>query len=255
MKITVSSFCEKGKVRSRNQDAIYYCFTDQWGIFALADGMGGHSEGERASRELVEGVRSFAASMPVLEFMQIPDILRMLKKILSGCNEKIRSKTEEGKLCGCTAIVMVLVPKACILVSIGDSRCYELKEDNGRILLGQMTVDDVVGGTGPQRNRLTNALGIKATLECRSKVIPLDSRNRFMICSDGVYKYCKGGEIEEALSVVQTGNLDLAAFRLKEAIARSGEKDNYSAILIQSDDMDTFPVEEDDTVFTGEGKN
>ena len=243
MEIMVSSMCEKGKIRKINQDAIYYNYSKDWGLFVLCDGMGGHSEGERASKEVIEAMRHFALQMPVLCYLDTADILRSLKNTLSSCNDRINQETPEGMLCGCTVIVMLLLHDICLLLSMGDSRCYEIKKDGSQPELIQLTIDDIVGGEGENKNRLTNALGVSQPFYCRCKAVPLSGIRRYMICSDGVYKFSTPGQLKKALDPFEKDGLEACIRRIRENIETNGSKDNYSAILIW---VDAFGSETDE---------
>lgn len=234
MRIVSSSLCEVGKVRKINQDAIFSHCTDRWGIFAVADGMGGYEEGERASREAVNAVRVWTDQVEDPEQLETQDIVRLLKQVLSDCNDKIKRETPEGMRCGCTVVIMVLVRKECILLTLGDSRCYELQGGLFGRKLVQLTVDDVVGGSGPQRNRLTNALGVRTPMSCMSRVLPFTGRHTYLICSDGIYKYCDAEQITMALKKARRNDPAEVLSELKEQVEAGGAGDNYSAFLIRA---------------------
>lgn len=234
MKIVSSSLCEVGKVRKVNQDAIFSQCTDSWGIFVVADGMGGYEEGERASTEAVNAVRLWVEQMQNLDELETQDIVGQLKCVLSKCNDKIKTETPEGMRCGCTVVVMVLVREECILLTLGDSRCYELQGKLFSRQLVQLTVDDVVGGNGPQRNRLTNALGVRMPMTCMSRVLPFRGRHTYLICSDGIYKYCETEHIAAALKKARWHDTDETLAELQKQVEAGGAGDNYSVFLIRA---------------------
>lgn len=236
MKIVSSSICEVGRVRMINQDAVYSFCTDAWAVFAVADGMGGHKDGERASQEVVNTLSFWMKQKPQLEQMETKEIIRIMKGLLSESNNRIRSETKTGELCGCTVVLMVLVRQECILVTAGDSRCYELRNDLFHKTLIQLSEDDVIGGKGKQRERLTNALGIRDTMAFRSKVIPFKGKHTYLLCSDGVYKYCDEEKISSVLKKVHWQNTEECLRELQDYVEAGGARDNYSAIIIRGRD-------------------
>lgn len=233
MRIVSSSLCEKGKARSVNQDAIFSSCTDKWGVFMVADGMGGYENGERASSEAVEAVRIWTEKVQELEQLETPELIRQLKEVLSASNDKIKNETPAGMKCGCTVVLMVLIRRECILLTLGDSRCYRLQRSRFHKELAQLTSDDVVGGNGPQKNRLTNALGVRIPMACRVQIIPSVGKHTYFICTDGVYKYCEEEELLSALKNTRWGNVSAVLQTLQGKIEERGSGDNYSAFLIR----------------------
>ena len=232
MRIVSSALCETGKKRKINQDAIYSVYSDRWGFFAVADGMGGHERGEYASGQVIQALRRWMEQFPRLEEIDTPEIVRRLKGVLAEANDRIKAETSAGMLCGCTVVVLVLVRKECILITAGDSRCYELRGEVPGETPSQLTVDDVVGGDGPHRNRLTNAVGIKSPLICRRRVLPFEGVHRFLICTDGVYKYCTAPQLASVLKKTGENTVDDSLLELQSCVEANGAGDNYSAFLI-----------------------
>lgn len=233
MRIACSSICEVGRVRRINQDSIYSFCTDAWAVFAVADGMGGHKDGEIASRDVVNTLGRWVDQEPHLEQIDTKEIIQIMKNLLSESNSRIRGKTKDGELCGCTVVLMVLVRQECILITAGDSRCYELRKGFFQKTLVQLSEDDVIGGMGAQRERLTNALGIRDTMAFRSKVIPFTGRHTYLLCSDGIYKYCSEENLCAVLKMVHWQNTEACIMKLKDYVEAGGARDNYSAIIIR----------------------
>lgn len=234
MKITGSSLCEKGKVREINQDAVFSFCTDQWGIFAVADGMGGYEEGERASREVVKALQKWTEQAHQVNQLKAQMIILQLKQALDVANEKIMSETPEGMKCGCTVVVMMLIRHECILITLGDSRCYELKGSFFNKQLVQLTVDEIVGGSGPQRNRLTNALGVWKPMACRVQIMPFHGICTYLMCTDGIYKYCNDSMILSIIKKTNWNNTCEILQELQQHVEKNGAGDNYSALLIRA---------------------
>ena len=232
MKIVSSAVCETGQKRNINQDSIYSYHSENWGMFAVADGMGGHEKGEYASNEVTHALQMWVQEHPHLEEVDTPDIVRMLKQILDEVNNKIREVTSVGKICGCTIVRMVLVRRECILITAGDSRCYEIQQENRCVQLVQLSVDDVVGGEGSQKNHLTNALGVKIPFTCRRRVLPFKGIHLFLICSDGIYKYCRKEQINRIVGNMTEITVDKTLAELQKCVEANGAGDNYSAILV-----------------------
>lgn len=232
MKISSSFICETGKVRTINQDAVYSCITDHWGIFIVADGMGGHEEGERASGEVINALRVWVEQLSEVEHIATPELVRQLKKVLADCNDKIKRETAEGMLCGCTLVVMILIRHECIFLTAGDSRCYEIQGEPPSEILVQLTEDDTVGGNGPRKDHLTNAIGVKSPMICRSRILPFYGMHRYLICTDGVYKYCDGIKLLSIMKEITEDDTERLIYELQRYVEQNGARDNFSAFLI-----------------------
>ncbi len=233
MKIKHVSVCDIGKCRNENQDSIYVEAGEDWGIFIVADGMGGHSEGSRASKEITSAFRSWTGTVQKhISDYEIPDLFSELRKVLSEANDKIIRDTEKGKICGSTAIILLIIRDVYILLSVGDSRCYDIKRHFFRDSLRQLSFDEVCEVPGRNFGKLTNAVGVKMPLKCRLISGTINKKHTFFICSDGVYKFCTEKELLAVIKRKKDGRLETAGEEIKELIYKKGAKDNLSAVLI-----------------------
>ncbi len=235
MKIVYSSICETGKVRKVNQDSVYAFKNEDWGVFVVADGMGGHQHGEIASNEVTDAIRFWVETGEDKSRLDMPELARQIKRILMECNESIIRKTAKGEICGCTVVVLILIRKECMLITLGDSRCYEAKRENGVTSLVQLTYDDVVGGNGPDRGKLTNALGVRMPMNCRVRVLPIDGLHTYLVCSDGIYKFCEEKQMLSIMTESNWRNTEEKIMKLGDLVEENGAKDNFSAHLIKVD--------------------
>ena len=233
MKIEYVSVCDIGKCRSENQDSLYTETGTDWGIFVVADGMGGYSDGDRASQEITTAFKSWIKDVQknISEY-EIPDLFSELRRILSSTNDKIIRDTKKGKICGSTAIVLLIIRDIYILLSVGDSRCYDIKKHFLKDSLRQLSLDEVCEIPGENYGKLTNAVGVKSPLKCRLVSGMLNKRHTFFICSDGVYKFCSEEEILNIIKRSKNRTLEIIGNDIKELIYERGAKDNLSAVLI-----------------------
>ena len=133
-------FSEKG-IRDINQDAVFAASDGDQGVFVLADGMGGHSEGEYASAEIIAAIREwwemsrkyrddFSAEEA---FLQCVDAIERVNNELYSF---FKSKNEIG---GSTVVLLLLWGEKINALSVGDSRIYIYRNDE----IEQLTEDDV----------------------------------------------------------------------------------------------------------------
>ncbi len=240
----VAFFSERGP-RDINQDAIYASAQKSRGIFVVADGMGGHSDGEVASSALVNGIRRWWDSNNgfIGAEADIDSVARQCNSLLLNMNAEVFSYySARGQMGGSTAAVLIIWDDRYRILSAGDSRIYRARKK----ALEQLTADDVWENlpevkyevsnervvSDSRFGKLTEALGSGERLNISSFDGMLVGRELFLVCSDGVYKYCSHRELEEILC---GGTAFRSADRMKDMIRKCARKggvnDNYSAII------------------------
>lgn len=239
----VAFFSERGP-REVNQDAIYASARESRGIFVVADGMGGHADGELASGAIVNGIRNWWDSNDFAKGdAGIEAVAGQCGSLLNNINQEVFTCfSEKGLMGGATVVVLIIWDDKYVILSAGDSRIYRVREKN----LEQLTTDDVWENLpevkyemGNERvvadarfGKLTEALGSEEQLKISRCGGMLAKRETFLLCSDGVYKYCSQESLEE---IICRGRLLRSADRMKEMIRKCAEKsgvdDNYSAIV------------------------
>lgn len=246
IRVLAAARTDVGRVRQNNEDS-YLCEPDL-GIFAVADGMGGHAGGEVASAMAIDALRAAVHKMPDQTFMADPSLenrrrmLQFLAKLVSEVNSAIYSRgMADPKLrgMGCTLDVAVVRNRGLFLAHVGDSRVYgllggtlyQLTEDHtfGQTLLsgGAMTVEEVK--THPQRNLLMRALGVYPKVEVDTAYLDIAPGDVFMLCSDGVHGSIDSTAIENALARPS----EIAARRLVEESLDAGGRDNATAVVVR----------------------
>lgn len=239
----VAFFSECG-TRDVNQDAIYASARKGRGIFVVADGMGGHSGGEIASSAIVNGIKNWWDSNDFGDAeTEIDAVAEQCSMLLTNINVEVFSHfRERGQLGGSTVAVLIIWDDRYVILSAGDSRIYRVR---GKAL-EQLTTDDVWENLPEVKyemanervvsdfrfGKLTQALGSEERLKINRYGGMLSEREVFLLCSDGVYKYCPQEELERILC---RSSVFRSADRMKEMIrkcaVKSGVDDNYSAIV------------------------
>ena len=183
-----------GRVRRVNEDS-YLAVPP---IYAVADGMGGHGSGDVASRLAVEALARCVELRPLFT--------EAVLHALEEANQVIVSRAEPPSRMGTTVTGLAGLETAggdhLMVFNVGDSRVYRLAAD--RIV--QLTVDHsevqelVLAGvltreqarTHPRRNVVTRALGAAPTVHSDHWLLPAVGGDRFLICSDGLYRGTAG---------------------------------------------------------------
>lgn len=236
---------EVGRVRALNQDA--FAVIDGAGIWAVADGMGGHVGGEVAAQTAIATIQAEAAasSHQLGHGQQSPtDVLTdLINRAHDAILNRARSKSKlkgMGTTIVLLAIVSGPVPVA-YLAHLGDSRAYRfrlgtltpLTKDHTLIEKylerGILTAESAK--THPERHVLTRALGVGATVKPTITAAPLLSEDLVLLCSDGLTKML---EDEEIRTVFAAGELDPTQVcnRLVTAALDRGGEDNVTVVVV-----------------------
>ena len=232
-----------GFVRAVNEDSIRVGQL----MAVVADGMGGHAAGEVASALAVDAVD---------EAFQADPSEAGLISAFSLANERIIDDAlahPERAGMGTTVVAIALVPSsdglAPVIVNVGDSRAYQLRDG----ALNQVTDDHSVAeewvrqgrltseeaAVHPRRHQLTRTLGLDAAVEPDVFYLrDVQIGDRVLLCSDGLSNELSDSEIADLASAPIT--LSDAVARLVEAANARGGRDNISVILLEFDDV-TMP--------------
>ena len=253
MRFNVYLVSRKGG-RAKNEDRMGYCYTRSSGLFALADGMGGHPEGEVASQLALQTLSALFQrdAKPTLK-----DPLRFLQEaVLAGHQQLLRYATDRGLMDTprTTIVACVLQGDAAYWAHCGDSRLYLLRGDtlvartrdhsytelHGALALsGQPVPPD-----NPRFNRnvLFTCLGSpgKPVIDTAGPT-QLQPGDRVMLCSDGLWGSVSDAVITQALAEQPIANAvpELAEQALRNGGARS---DNVTLLAVEWEGPEPVPA-------------
>lgn len=226
--------CERG-TRAINQDRAGAFWNGTSGLFFVADGMGGHYAGEKASGIVAQAAerwwKTYCKALPQ------ESAAGRLQDLLLVCDRDIRNLTPPGEICGTTAVVLLVYRNSYTVLSVGDSRCYWMPKGWNLLSAQQLTIDDVVPEGLPGSGKLSRALGagIYSPMTVCSGII--EGSGLFALCTDGVYKACTPKFLLRWLKYAcRTGKLEQAAVRIEREIRKNGAPDNYSLVLVRIKD-------------------
>lgn len=230
--------------RANNEDAILVEETPQgadlpnggW-ILAVADGMGGHADGELASSLAIETLKETFVGAPQ------PDAALALKQAYRKANEAIFAVgTDPDSRPGTTLVSAIVRGKYVTIANVGDSRAYlmranqltQITQDHS-VVAEQVAAGELPNGderTSPQRNLLTAALGTQEQLERRLPAIyelVLLPEDRLLLCSDGFYDVLKN---EDYLQLMSGEDAQSSAVALTDLATQRKTTDNVSAVIL-----------------------
>lgn len=242
---------DAGLVRASNED----CFlaNEELRLFIVADGMGGHSAGEVASRLAVEAVDGFMRrthgdtefSWPYgidpalsLDGNRLRTAIHLANRRVFRAAESRDDYTGMG-----TTVVGALVSDGrLVIASVGDSRLYllqagafvQLTQDDSwvaTILARDPQVDRAALAHHPMRHVLTSVLGAREEVQVHVSERALADGNLVLLCSDGLYGPVDEDSIRALL--LEGGELPAIARRLVQAALDRGGPDNVTAVLIR----------------------
>lgn len=240
MRFSVYQVSRKGG-REKNEDRMGYCYTRDAGLFALADGMGGHPEGEVASQLALQTIAAMFQrdSKPTLNAP-----LRFLHEaIMSGHHQLLRYATQRGLIDTprTTIVACVLQGKSAYWAHCGDSRLYLVRagkliartRDHSYSELQEAMSQVVSMPDRLNRNVLFTCLGSpgKPVIDTVGPIM-MQSGDRLLLCSDGLWGTLSDEVIVEQLSSrpISDAVPELVELALREAGPKS---DNVSVLAVE----------------------
>ncbi len=224
----------QGNVRSHNEDAVLEL--PAAGLWAVADGMGGHNAGDVASRMIVE------ALCGVTRRERPSELLDDVEDRLMAVNEQLYRASIDGQagMSGSTVAVLLAFGDHCLSVWAGDSRIYRCRagvlecitHDHSEVqaMVDEGILDPAAAGLHSAQNVITRAVGGAEALYLDVELRELKHQDRYLLCSDGLYKELA----EDQLAAHLTANDPEGACRalVKQALAGACS-DNVSAVVVQ----------------------
>ena len=226
-----------GRVREINEDA---CLAQSGcGVWAVADGMGGHSLGEFASRLAVRSL------MDLGEAGSLEQRLAAAQERLQQAHRRLRSEAarRDVPVIGTTIAVLLAAGRRGACLWAGDSRIYlhraarlrQLTRDHSQLEAVRSrplgSADDTLDRPPP--NLITRALGADDRLELDSVEVDLLDGDVFLLCSDGLSNEVSALAIDQALL---PGDCRLACDTLLERALERGARDNVTAVVLRAED-------------------
>lgn len=249
MKLEFAGKSDIGKKRKVNQDAFCLYQSGDAGLFAVADGMGGHANGEEASQRVIAELSNWWKSFsPVLFACDFQRMLSAIEQAVKHANEIIYREWNQDSVCGTTVTALFIYKNMYGVIYAGDSRCY-LNYENGwwiKKRWEQITVDEVWENQSdlsvaerkmenhPNRGKLVNAIGIRPNVQCRIMTGEILPGMTFLLCSDGLYKFCADKIMRNTLKKCRDrAGIEKGIDALISKVYENGAFDNISIIMVR----------------------
>lgn len=241
-----------GKQREHNEDTLFAMQSVMsdgelelpFGIFIVADGMGGHQHGEIASSAAAHTMADHLVREVYLQLISpqkasIDSLHEIMEEGVRKAQQAVLNRAPGG---GTTLTVALILGERITLAHVGDSRAYLIKPEGkmeaitkdhslvGRLMeLGQITEEEAA--IHPQRNVLYRALGQAEPFEPDLDMQTFPEHGYLMLCSDGLWGVISEREISRLVTTAPS--LVEACRRLIAAANDAGGPDNISVILVQ----------------------
>ena len=231
--------CKTGLKRMVNQDRAKLMLSGETGLCFVADGMGGHYAGEKASDAIEDELslwwERFHQDAP---HWPIQELSESFKTVLYQSAAHIREQTPPDQLCGSTIVLLWLSLDHYILLSAGDSRCYRIRPKWFGTEIRQLTQDDVYHAKETSdfhlEGKLTNAIGSETETVFTVQTGTVCKHTTFALCSDGIYRYCRPSKLARNWAeAARTGDIQTALEKIDELVLLNGAPDNYSLVLVR----------------------
>ncbi len=224
-----------GKVRKINEDACIN--SDHVGLWAVADGMGGHSAGDVASHKVVTGLNNVKPASTFRDFVNSVEdqFLKSNAELREYSNHELNNRT-----IGSTVAALLIFQEYCAYMWAGDSRIYRLREGELKQLTRDHSqVEDMVeqgllareeADGHPDSNVITRAIGADDRLYIDMNVDEVKIGDTYLICSDGLSKHVKFDEIAQTLG--QGTAIDICTQLINITLER-GATDNVTVSVVK----------------------
>jgi PPM family protein phosphatase len=254
--VRLGASSHKGMIREVDEDSLLTTelrmvqdsLGRSWGLYIVADGMGGHDAGEVASGLAIRGAAEVVLSAymaPTVESdapyeeARLREIVQ--KAILQANDYVIREAQARSSDMGTTITMALVAGDRAVIGNVGDSRTYiyrdgalrRVSKDHSLVMrlvdIGQITEEDIY--THPQRNAVLRSLGDKPELEVDLFEERLRPGDALLLCSDGQWEMTHDPEMAEI--IVQHDNPQDACDALIAAANKAGGEDNITSVLVR----------------------
>jgi len=244
---TFAAATDVGRVRDQNEDA--WTAVPGAGLYAVADGMGGHAAGEVASRLAVEAVEESLGD-------RAPDTVAGAREVLAAAvraagrriREQARERPERRGMGTTLTAMLLLTDGRGVVAHVGDSRAYRMRGEGlgrltrdhtwvqARVDSGELTEDEA--RRHPASSVLTRALGADGFSEPDLFEIEWRPGDVYLLCSDGLTAAVGEPELEGELgrALREAADLEGAAGELVREANRRGGPDNITVLLVRPEE-------------------
>jgi PPM family protein phosphatase len=250
MKVVSAGLTDVGRKRNHNEDS--FLIDEELHLYVVADGMGGHAGGGRASSLAVETIdRELRTARDAkenpfgvessLQDSPLPEVIR--GAVERACMTIFNTAQEDPRLAGMGTTVISLLVKNdhAFFAHVGDSRAYLIRGDliqqisedhslvNEQIKAGMITPEEAKHSR--YKNIITRSVGFEEEVQVDVMGLVCEASDVFLLCSDGLANMI---EDRELLDIVRRSDFEEIPKKLVELANERGGDDNITVIVVQT---------------------
>jgi protein phosphatase len=229
--------------REVNQDCMAHVINDQYALFVVADGLGGHHEGEKASRFFCEGLLDSAETYGKLIDQNPVDHFSAWVTAAVGGMKRLFAADQSGNEAHTTCAVLYLDGQRVVTAHCGDTRIYRMNSEQivwrtqdhsiPQQLFNAGIISEQEMASHPEQNKLTRTINIMKDLDVDIHLYPaMEIGETFMLCSDGFWGAVKPAELLQLASSA-SGRQELDKLACLAIVRAQGKSDNVTAQWIR----------------------
>ena len=225
-----------GIVRSLNEDYAGYIEDEEFKLYVVADGMGGHNAGEVASEMAVKAVEAYVKENYKEQGSNV------LENAVLFANEKIYNKAivgSEYKGMGTTLVAALVYRNTIIVANVGDSSCFgvidnnitKITKDHSLVqeLIDSGSITEEEGRNHPKKNVITRALGTNNVVKIDIFKVDINTYDKYLLCTDGLSNEVLKEEI--LMEINDINDYNTACDKLVLLAKNRGGRDNITVLL------------------------
>jgi PPM family protein phosphatase len=234
---------DPGKVRGHNEDS--YFINEEMRFFIVADGVGGHQAGEKASEMVVKILPEMIRSLlNENKDYKTEELVSLLSSAITKLNREVNVASNENpsyRGMGATVVSCLVYENHGIFSYMGDSRAYLLRDS----VISRLTQDHSIVGLmmrmgeltqkeadqHPMRHVITRHVGMDGDFGPDTIIVELKPGDKVLLCTDGLSDMVSDEDMSEIISSVK--NIDEACEQLVEAANDAGGRDNITVVIIE----------------------
>lgn len=236
-----STISNIGKVRETNEDSYGNVSIDNYDFFIVADGMGGHSDGELASSLTVESFTNFIKDANIKDYSSVSDLQE--EAIIFANSEVVKVSKEKQEKMGTTVVCLCIdyIENKIHISHIGDSRIYLFRDDNLQQLTKDHSLVNELLNSGvlneeeaenfSNKAAVTRAVGVSLDVRADNKSMDYHKDDLVFLVTDGLTNELSADEIKKIINEYDDV-YDISKYLVEAAICNGG-RDNVTVTTIR----------------------
>lgn len=236
-----STISNIGKVREINEDSYGNVSIDNYDFFIVADGMGGHSDGELASSLTVESFTNFIKNANIKDYSSVSDLQE--EAIIFANSEVVKVSKEKQEKMGTTVVCLCIdyIENKIHISHIGDSRIYLFRDDNLQQLTKDHSLVNELLNSGvlneeeaenfSNKAAVTRAVGVSLDVRADNKSMDYHKDDLVFLVTDGLTNELSADEIKKIIKEYDDV-YDISKYLVEAAICNGG-RDNVTVTTIR----------------------